>query len=481
MIFHAMIVMMLLLPSASDDANPWKKKLPAALARANAAPSVAAVGEALQTAQRADDWQAGLRLAQLAEAKHAREPALLGLRAPALWRAGQLAGASELLSALQIEQADAEALRAIATSAAAEGDEPRADAAIRRLLTLPVATGPDHYLHAARLLSLGQVDGVGVALERAARLLSAENGYPEPHLIESIAGMPEFFRQVGAAPINQVEKHGTATLVTNAVARLLLVDVMINGRGPYRMVLDTGGSITLSLDAEVAEELELKSLASASIRGATGKEPSGQVLVESLRIGEIECRRVLTRTFPVRERVAYVADGIIGTGIFAQSRMTLDLRNMRMSLTKSASVAAKGVETPFRLIGDAKIYVDVKLSGKPATALIDSGADAIAISPTRLRELHPEREFTSISAGAMAVGQGDGLQITLTDGISFELAGRAFDRSGAVGLDVIDTQLGPILGVHTDLLLGMPALRECASWTVDFPRRTMWLEWLAPR
>ena len=40
------------------------------------------------------------------------------------------------------------------------------------------------------------------------------------------------------------------------------------------------------------------------------------------------------------------------------------------------------------------------------------------------------------------------------------------------------TLLGPILGVQTHLLLGMPIFRDMKSWTIDYPRRQMWVEWI---
>jgi hypothetical protein len=47
-----------------------------------------------------------------------------------------------------------------------------------------------------------------------------------------------------------------------------------------------------------------------------------------------------------------------------------------------------------------------------------------------------------------------------------------------MGLEVLDTLLSPILGVQTQVLVGMPIFRDMKSWTIDYPRRRMWVEWI---
>ena len=131
-----------------------------------------------------------------------------------------------------------------------------------------------------------------------------------------------------------------------------------------------------------------------------------------------------------------------------------------------------------RIVGDAKLLAPIKLEGRAALALLDSGADIAAISPVTLRELFPDREFTTIPAAGLGVGEGTAADITLAPGVKLEFWGRTFDNYSGLGLDVLDTLLSPILGVQTQVLLGMSVFRDMDSWTIDYPRREMWVDWI---
>ncbi|MFO0838232.1 MAG: aspartyl protease family protein [Phycisphaerae bacterium] len=463
-------------PSGAE--RPWKQRLADALEQLDKAESVSAFRGALEAAYRADDWQAGLRLVRLAREKLADQTAIRGEIARALWRGGRMSEASRLVGALPIESADAVTLRAIAGVALAKGDRQRGKAAVARLAGLPGASGYDLYLKAALPLEEGSVEGVAEGLDRAAKLLDARNGYPEPNVIDATSGLAEFFRQIGGEPINRMQALGVASFTVAPLIRLLLVETTINGQGPYRLILDTGGSVLLSLDSGVADEIGVKSLASANIRGAAGKEQSGQALVDELRLGSISMRRVLTRTYPISQRVGYAADGVLGAGLFERHRMTLDYQQMRLIVAESSTTAARGVEVPICVIGDGKIFAELSVNDRDASALFDSGADVVAMSPLRLRELDPDFNPPTFSGAGMAVGEEKGLSVSLSRGVTFELAGRNFEKYGVIGLDALDAQVGPLLGVQADMLVGMALLRQAATWTVDYPRRKMWLEWL---
>ena len=120
----------------------------------------------------------------------------------------------------------------------------------------------------------------------------------------------------------------------------------------------------------------------------------------------------------------------------------------------------------------------IKLQGQYAVALLDSGADVAAVSPAALKELFPEQDFANIAAAGMGVGEGAAAGISLAPGVKLEFWGKTFENYSGIGLDVLDTLLSPILGVQTQVLLGMPIFREMNQWTIDYPRRQMWIEWV---
>lgn len=471
--------LMLLLSTGEKDANPWKDKVADAVARARAHNTISAFDDALDVAWRADDWRAGVDIARDILRTRPDEPRLRGKLVRALWRAGRIQQAERLAALIPEDTRDHVAIRMRITIHLARGEWTDARFWADRLARGPECADDYHHIFAARF-AVGDYRELPQFLRKAERLIDPQHGYPETHLAESIAGLPEFFDHVGTTPLNRVEQHGSVPMSALVMLNLPACDVLINGRGPYRMIIDTGGSIMLSLDAAVAKELGLESIADATVRGVSGVQATGQTIVDELQLGSIRCGRVLTRTFDVRGAIMNAADGIIGTGIFADARMTLDFANGRMVLSPSSPEPPAGNEADMRLVGDAKLMVISELADEPAVALLDSGADAVALAPSRLTALFPDQDHTPLDiAGALGVGSGEMPQISLGgSAVKFEMAGRTMERFGGVGLDILDNTLSPILGVQCDVLIGMPIFRELRTCTVDFPRGKLWLDWL---
>jgi len=471
--------MMLLFPAGDQSENPWKAKVPAAEQRADRDGSVAAIREAFDVTWRADDWRAGLTLADLAPQKHPDAPTLLAPAVRALWRGGRIADAERLFARLPADTSDLIALRTGIELNLVRSRFTEVEERATRLARLKPESAEDLYAVFAARFALNQLDGLPAILRRAEKLSDSAHGYPEMYVQEAIEGLAEFLDAVGTQPLNQIAAHGAAPMPPLVLLNLPSCEVFINGRGPYRMVVDTGGSLTVALDQEVAHEIGLKSIASSSVRGVSGKQATGQVLIDELQIGTIKCRRVVTRTFDVRGAIMNAAAGIIGTGIFANGRMTLDFVGGQLIIAPSGAQPAAGHETELRLVADSKLIVPVTLEGQPAVAMLDTGADAVALAPTRLTELFPDRPVRKFDTGlALGVGGDQTPSITVGSGVALEFAGRKFENYSGLGLDVLDDVLGPVLGVRIDILIGMPAFREMKSCTVDFPHGRMWVDWL---
>ena len=472
------VIVMFLYPAGPPSENPWKDKVSGAVAEAERARTVAAYREALDVAWRADDWHAGFKLARAAREAHPNEPSLLGRIARAFWRAGRLADAEAIVDTIRADTRDRVSLTSLVEIQLARGRYGPAYAAARRLEELGPASAVEYYYVLAARLADDRMDGLAPMLRKATQLVDVANGYPEMYLEEVLDGLPEFFEAIGSEPVNQVTHCGEAEMPMITLMRLPYCNAMINGQGPYRLILDTGGSITLCLDDDVAHELGLKSYGTASIRGVSGKQDSEQMLVDKLELGEISCRRVMTRTFAMPAVLEFAAQGIIGCGVFARMRTAMDFEHARFVVSPSSDEPARGHSADLRIVGDAKLIAPIRLEGQPAISLLDSGADVAAVSMDSLRELFPDRELTTIAAGGVGVGEGEAAGISLAPGVTLELWGRTYENYSGLGLDVLDNLLSPILGIQTQVLIGMPVFRDMKSWTTDYPRRKMWVAWL---
>ncbi len=474
------VTVMFLIPSAPSAENPWKDRVGPAVERARKASSSEAYRRALDVAYRADDWRAGLELAESAEKHFPDLPALRGPVARALWRAGRVHRAARIVDRIPLDGEDRVALAVVAEIDLARGEYAAARRAAAQLEKLGPQTASQYYAILSVRLTDNRLKDLPALLRRAGKLVDAENGYPDLFLAEVFEGLPEFFEAIGPAPFNVVAAYGEAPMPVAPLLHLPYCTATINGRGPYRLIVDTGGSITLSLSDEAADELGLKSFGTASVRGVSGKQESRQMLVDELRIGSITCRRVMTRSFAMPEVMKAAADGIIGTGVFAEARVTFDFGGARLVVAPSSDKPAAGRCGEVLIVGDAKLMAPIRMQDAPAIALLDSGADVAAISVGRLKTLFPDHPIKkTFAAGGVGVGQGEAAGLHLAPGVDLDLWGRRFEDYSGIGLDTLDDLLSPVLGMQADVLLGMPIFREMRTWTVDFPRRKMWVEWIA--
>jgi hypothetical protein len=119
----------------------------------------------------------------------------------------------------------------------------------------------------------------------------------------------------------------------------------------------------------------------------------------------------------------------------------------------------------------------VRLADRDATAMLDSGAAVGCLSPRWLRQGDPDHE--PVKTPLPLYGMGPDLaraQVARAGELLF--AGRRFADFSGVSIAALDDQLSPMMGVQIDLLIGMTTFGGMKSWTIDFPRRTIWCEWL---
>ncbi|MGE3180777.1 MAG: aspartyl protease family protein [Phycisphaerae bacterium] len=474
------LIIYLLISLLTLDA-PKKSELDVAYERTAAAlekyPSAKNFERALDAAYRVDQWQRAAAFAQQAYERMPRNANLYGRIARALWRAGEIEKAEEVAEKIPPDTTDPVAVSMQVLIAMSHGKHEHAIRRADRLAGLKGLTGADYGLLVNASFFASRFDGLAMMIREALEKVDPKHGYPEMYLQENLEGMAEFLDEVGTAPMNQVRTFGQARMPVSTL-NLPMCEVMINGKGPYRMVVDTGGSVLLSIDTEVAKETGLKLYAPASVRGVSGVAETHQAIVDDLAIGEIRVHRAMTRVFDIGKSLMYSADGILGTGMFSDARMTMDFENGQLVVQQPASGGAPGHEVPIRIVADAKILGLIDVNGRRAVGLFDSGADAVAVAPTFLKKAFPNSEIMEVDVGAIGVGNGELPKIALGPGIELKLPGKTYPSISGIGLDILDTTLGPIIGVQADVLIGMPVFRELRTCTVDFPSSRMWVEWL---
>jgi predicted aspartyl protease len=162
------------------------------------------------------------------------------------------------------------------------------------------------------------------------------------------------------------------------------VMVMVNGRGPYRFLLDTGTGGEALVTPELANELNLATVGSTRLTDPSleGNQRSDLVFIDSLNVAGVE--------FPEVKAVRHTlygedagCQGILGFTLFTDHLLTLDYPNQQMTLTLG-SLAPDGGRTvlPFH-IADGVPVAALMIGDLRVEALLDTGGTGLSL-PQRL-------------------------------------------------------------------------------------------------
>ena len=155
-----------------------------------------------------------------------------------------------------------------------------------------------------------------------------------------------------------------------------VVEVKINGQGPFAFTIDTGAGMQADIDTSVATQLKLV----PNGKVITG-DPSGQNdrVVETTRLdtitfGGAEFRNVTAVIRPQRITRDYPnVDGILGFALFSDYLLTLDYPAMQVRLARGALPAANGADILSLEIENRRPVIEVAIGKIRVRAHVDSG------------------------------------------------------------------------------------------------------------
>jgi predicted aspartyl protease len=258
---------------------------------------------------------------------------------------------------------------------------------------------------------------------------------------------------------------------------LILLPVLVNDRGPFDFILDTGAGTSL-LSSELAKQLEVKVIGSKEGQSAGGKVSVSLAKVDSLVVGETKLKGVdvgVVDLSHIGKTVGAKIDGDLGYNFLKHFRVTINYRDCEIRLedpkrVESFARAAK-TEIPIRLANPAKplVLVDVHANGRgPFQFAIDTGTSTSAITP----ELAKQLEVQTSPVGAGTTG-GSPVDFSAGSLQSFQLGGAKIDNMAVVVADFF-TMLNAAIGVKLDGIVGYNFLRNYKV-VIDYPGETLTL------
>lgn len=153
-----------------------------------------------------------------------------------------------------------------------------------------------------------------------------------------------------------------------------VVELTVNGHGPYRFILDTGASRTVIADDLIAE-LKLPSI--------NGTPDQGPVQIDRLGLGDLMMTDVAAgRGGPMLASIKEVR-GVLSAQAFPGSLLTLDFGNKRVSVRRGQLPQPDGKRIFGYDADDVLPRVPVRINGTEYRLHFDTGAPAAMSLPMR--------------------------------------------------------------------------------------------------
>jgi predicted aspartyl protease len=158
------------------------------------------------------------------------------------------------------------------------------------------------------------------------------------------------------------------------------VMVRINGRGPYRFVIDTGTGADAFVSPELADELHLPTVAEVVVRDPSlrGGQHVGLVALDSIELAGVEFHDIRAIRHAITGE-AGTCQGLLGFTLFRDYLLTLDFPKREVILATGA-LQQDGEKTvlPFRM-PDGVPITSLRVSGRQVEAQLDSGGGGLTL------------------------------------------------------------------------------------------------------
>jgi hypothetical protein len=164
----------------------------------------------------------------------------------------------------------------------------------------------------------------------------------------------------------------------------LSVEVMVNGRGPYRFIVDSGADTSV-VGLKIARDLELPLGSQAILNGMTSRDIVDRVKVAELTLGPTTVRNL---QLPALREEDLGGEGMIGIDALVQQRLMMDFEK-RMIKVEDARVRYRPMPGEIVVTGRRQrgqlILTEVMAAGLALDAVIDTGTQ-VTIGNLALRD-----------------------------------------------------------------------------------------------
>ena len=272
---------------------------------------------------------------------------------------------------------------------------------------------------------------------------------PSPTTPQSLSHLEPIIDEV---VVEAAQPRYVAPTLRDSIGRIW-APVFINGKGPFRLVLDTGATRSALLP-RVARALQIPmQAATMRVHGVTGSTDVSTVDVHQLEVGDLLMK---STRLPIVPDVFGGADGVLGNEALGDKRIFIDFRKDRIEISTSHS-QRPGVgmsKIPLKLTRGLLSF-KTNIGSVTTTAVIDTGAQrsignqALRAALNRRQRNWDQEEIIGVT---LDVERGDsiptppikfgratlsGVRVTFTDTAIFDHWGLTKEPALLLGMDVL--------------------------------------------
>jgi Aspartyl protease len=173
------------------------------------------------------------------------------------------------------------------------------------------------------------------------------------------------------------EPAGPVTVPYRFIDHRIMVDCVIDGQGPFSMILDTGAA-GIAVTPDVARRLHLRSGRAGAVGGAgSGETQAAPTTLSSIAAGSFVLRHVAALVLdlgPIRRQFGFPQlDGILGYDAFRGRRTFIDADHQTVTFAVGAMPVPAGARAvPFTYV-DGLVHVGATIDGLAGRVVVDTG------------------------------------------------------------------------------------------------------------
>jgi predicted aspartyl protease len=284
-----------------------------------------------------------------------------------------------------------------------------------------------------------------------------------PHM-----GMAQILNAQAAKQVEPDGGKGIRLAAREDPGQRMTVEVMIDGQGPFRFVVDTAAERSVLSD-DVAARLGLKVGPSVMVSGIARRISAPTVAVREVAFGPFRRQGM---KLPVLPRASVMSDGYLGLDAIDGTRVTFDFANHAIRIEEAGDIAeaTQPDVTHVRARGNGGYLrvMDCLADSVAAIAFIDTGAEVSIGNISLMNALAVRNKIFAAQANVVLTGVTGGEITGQAVPIGrIRLQNLAFTNGTLIIANVPDFILWKVRQ-RPALLIGMDYLRQFATVTLDY-------------